>query len=262
MTNPFTDLKVLPGYDAGFAYAWRVSEGLEDPGPWQFTMEESVTAPDDFHAISPVLTDKYVWHDGTRRIPAKESSLYYRVKLVTSTATYYSSAVGPWGDLARRDYLLIKEMMRKEVLHARTLAGTLCSLWVKNVYGPKCPVCLDPITGTVRNSKCPACMGTGYAPPYHGPYGFWMTFSPTNAKLDFTEDGAGTVQDSPYTIRMIGGLTVRKGDVVVDPRSDIRYVILASQDIAELRRVSTVQQLAAQEIPTTDIIYKLTANIK
>ena len=257
MSNPLT-LHVLPGYYSGFSFSWAVGGGLPDLGPWFFTIEESQGTGDTFVPISPRLKDTYHWADSVRRIPEKDANLSYRVRLETASDVYTSHPVGPWLDIKRRDYLLIKDVMRREVLHARTLGGTTSALWVKNIFGPRCTVCLDPVTNSVRNSKCPVCMGTGFAPPYHGPYQMWTSFSVSNAQLEFTEDGSGTNQDKPLSVRMIGSVGIRKGDVVVDSANDKHYMVMSSQDLAELRRIPVVQDLAVSEMPTTDIAYKLT----
>ena len=257
MSNPISSLVVTPGYDAGFSFTWQVAGGLEDPGPWRFTVEESATTADNWKTISPVLVDTYAWADTVRRIPDKDAVLYFRIVLQTGCTVYSSDPVAPWGQLTRREYLLVKDIMRREVLHASTLAGTTGNIYIKNVYGPRCPVCIDPITGVIRNSKCPSCMGTGYAPPYHGPYTMWLTFTPNNGKIEFTDDGSGTYQERDFTIRAIGCLPLRKGDAIIDPTQDKRYIILNTKNEAELRRVPIVQSIAVSEAPTTDAIYKL-----
>ena len=257
MNNVVTQLVVKPNYGNGFSFSWQVYGGLADPGPWQFTVYESPTTPDKWVAVSPTLTNVFEWSDTVRRIPDKDAILYFKVVMVTPKGTYESPVVAPWGVLNRKDYLLGKDIMRREVLHAKKMAGILGSAWIRNVYGPKCKVCTDPVTGVVRNSKCPSCLGTGYSPAYHGPYSTWFTFSPKEVKLEFAEEGNGTYQDRGHTVRTIGTIHLRKNDVLIDIDQDKRYIVMASKFEAELRRVPLVQTVLVSEAPTTDIIYKL-----
>lgn len=261
MSTPITGLIVKPGYARGFEFSWAVSGGFEEPGPWRFTVEESAGVMDNFVPISSVLVNVFAWADELTRIPSKSTVLYYRVHMRTPQHEYYSDVVGPIGTVERRDYLIIKDVMRREVLHARTLAGIKADLWVKNIYGPKCTVCIDPISGTIRNSKCPVCYGTGYVPPYHGPYTMWFTFSPTDNKLEQVEDGSGTYEERQNEVRVVGTMVIRKGDVLVDPEDDKRFMVLGSQNLAEVRRIPVVQQVMVSEMPTTDVIYQLTGGV-
>ena len=261
MNSPFTGFIVKPNYNGGFEFSWSISGGLDDRGPWQFTVSESIGVMDDFHAISPVLTNAYAWGDSVRRIPSKSTELYYQVSLHTPTGSYLSAVVGVGRELLRRDYSLIKDIMRREVLHARTLAGVEADLWVKNVYGPRCTVCTDPISGAIRDSKCPSCFGTGYSPPYHGPYRMWFTFNPTDNKIEMVEDGSGTYEEGKNSVRVVGTMVIRKGDVLVVPADDKRFMVLGSQNLAEIRRIPVVQQAEISEMPTTDIIYQIVGGL-
>ena len=253
-----SELIVRPSYGFGFSFSWKVQGGCEDLGPWEFTVEESVTTADNWHPVSPTLVGVFEWSDTVRRIPDKDSVLYFRVRFHTQRATYFSAAVAPWGTLNKREYLIAKDIMRREVLHARTLAGVMGSVWIKNIYGPRCTVCLDPITGTIRNSKCPVCFGTGYVPPYHGPYDLWFTFTPKDGKIELSEDGSGTVQPKPFNIRAIGTLPIRHQDVIIDRAEDKRYIVSNTKMEAELRRVPIVQTIVASEAATTDAVYQFT----
>ena len=252
-------LELTPSYYYGFAFAWSVASDFTDPGPWVFAVQRAYNVPDDWDEFSPPLANRYRWQDTTRTLVSKDTVLYFRVRLVTPKGTYYSEPVAPFGTLSRREYLLIKEIMRKETLHARTMAGFLGDFYIRNVYGPRCPVCLDPITGDIRSSNCPACLGTGYVPPYHGPYQMWMTAAGGDAgdATTFSSDGSGTVEPRNITVRTVGSLAIRTGDVLIKPDHDKRYIVKTSDMVAELRDVAVIQSITGSEASKSDPIYRL-----
>lgn len=237
-------------------YAWEVSQGLADPGPWRFTVEEGESPDGPWTTISPVLT-VYGWTQANPRTVGKDEVLYYRVVMTTPVNTYTSTVIMPYGDLGRREFLIARELMRKELLAARKFEGVEGQLWMVSTFGPKCTACLDPITGMIRDGYCPACLGTGRAPPYHGPYDMWFKFSTGQRKLEFNGDGKGTVQPANYKIRCIGAPPIKTNDLVVDAGSGKRYYVDTVVVLAEVRRQPIVQELLAHEAPLSDVSYKV-----
>ena len=258
MTNPFTQAHVRPHYADGFLFSWELSQSFHDAGPWRAFVEQAPSPDGPWQALSPELTRTCRWTaPGGLRV-GKDPVLYFRIRLVTASASYFSPVITPYGELNRREYLIAREVIRKEILHMRTLAGVMTRVWLVSTFGPRCRYCIDPISGDVRDSACPHCMGTGRDPAYYGPYDVWTSFSNEQRQLQMKGDGLGTVAPSPFTVRLAGGPQMKKNDVVIDPGSDTRYYVDAVQTAAELRRVPLVQLLQVHEAPTTDIVYKVT----
>jgi hypothetical protein len=258
MATPFTKVTVLPSYAEGFTFTWEISKGFADPLPWRFTVEEGPGSDGPWTALSPEVVNIFAYVEiDKRRVLTKDLVLFFRIKLETPQGTYYSEVRTPYGDLNRREYLISRDIMRREVLQQRTMAGIQAILWVKNIYGLKCPFCRDPITGDITTTNCKYCLGTGYLPPYTGPYHIWATFSPTSRNIEVKSDGEGLQQVYSWQVRMIGFPYVKDQDIVVDLAQDKRYIVDGIQHLMEIRRISLVQTLRVLELPMSDPVYKL-----
>jgi hypothetical protein len=258
MVEPFNRVTVLPSYAEGFTFSWVISQGFSDPLPWRFTVEEAPTSEGPWTDLSPVVTNVFAFAEtDKRRVLTKDMVLFFRVRLVTPHNTYYSAVRTPYGDLDRREYLLVREIMRREVLQQRTLAGTRSYIWIKNITGLLCPHCIDPVTGDITTTNCKFCLGTGRLPPYHGPYEIWTTFSPTSRNIEVRGDGNGLQQIYSWQVRVIGFPYIKDNDIIVDAVQDKRYIVDGIQHLMELRRVAVVQVVRVTELPMSDPAYKL-----
>ena len=257
MMDPITRFTVVPDYNTGAVFTWEVSKGLRDPGPWTFQVELAEGPDGPWSAISPVLSLTARWQDPVVRRAGKDHVFFYRLTLRTSTAVYRSSVITPYGDLGRREFLLARDVMRREYLHCKTLAGNEIDLWLVSTWGPPCTVCLDPITGNITNTNCPQCLGTGHEIPYNGPYTLYGLFSTTKNETSMATDGTGLRQPGNKEVRAIGALMAKKNDVVVPRKGGERYYVDDVESIVELQTIPVVQRMTVRQVPQTDIIYTL-----
>jgi hypothetical protein len=257
MADPFDRVQVLPSYERGFTFLWTISPGFSDPMPWTFHVEEGHTDTGPWEDLSGEIQDIYAWVEPTRRrIQAtKDPSLFFRVKLRTQTGTYYSHVKTPYGDLERREYLIVQDIMRRVVLEQRYLAGVCTQLWSKAAWGAKCTECRDPVSGAVTNADCEKCFGTGRQPAYHGPYEVYMTFSPQ--QRDKKQKADGPAQIYSRQVRMVGFPAMKDDDIIVDPEDGKRYIVDGVVHQTEIRKVPVVQTAIAHELPTSDAAYRL-----
>lgn len=254
------DFQVYPGFYAGFAYSWSVSCKNNDPRPWTFQVEESMTGFDQFHPISPPIENGFAYEEdpAVRRRYNKDAKLYFRVRMQAANGkVYHSPTRTALGDLALQEFLYAKEIMRKELLQMRNMSGVPIHIWRKIQEGTPCTNCLDPITKEVLDPDCPVCLGTKYVSGYHGPYPSFGTFSVTNSHKQHAKDGAGIDEDRIHDIRLISRPTLVREDVLVDLTSDRRYVMTTSASELELRRIPVIQVIKAVEAEASCIIYKL-----
>lgn len=260
--NPFTSIQILPGYATGFTFVWDLLQGFKDPLPWTFAVYQS-DAQDEgpWNKISPDLVNRFSWPESGKRVISKDPVLFFRISLTTPDGTYYSHTKAPYGELDRREYLIAREIMRREVLQMRKLSGVPTQLWVKSVVGAPCTKCTDPVTGTPLSGACSDCMGTGKSPAYHGPYMLWATFSPAQRNTEMKKDGAGLSQQYNFNVRLVGFPYIKDNDVLVDTRSDKRYYVDGVKHLTELRRIPIIQTAMCREIPTSDPAYKLGMNV-
>jgi len=247
---------VLPDYGAGFAFHWRMRGGFNDPMPWRYRVQMSLSQEGEWHDISPEIVDSMAWKSPDRIRVNKSSVLFFRLVMDTPSGHYESDARTPYGDLSRDEFLIAREIMRREVLHMSKMAGVECKVWSVANYGPRCPHCLDPITGHSRDNHCRYCLGTGFYPAYRGPFGVWCLFTENNQhQLKEGADGNGMQEEKSFNIRMVNCIPVKKNDIIHDDRSAKRYYVSQVQSSAELRRVPLVQTVVASEIAVTDPAY-------
>ena len=252
---PIARVRVLPDYGRGFAFTWEVAGGFNDPGPWQFIVQMAPSPEGDWRDISPILTNVYAWRStGPFRIN-KEFVLYFRVLMRTGNTIYPSLPVTPYGDLDRREFLIGKDVMRREVLHSKNLAGVEVDLWSVSTWGPRCD-CKDPVTGHVRDSNCKWCLGTGRYPAYFGPQKMMLSFS-TDAAHSKVNSNDGTHETRTFEALAIGNPVLKKGDVVVDVGQDKRYVVGVASVVSEVRRIACLQRIGFDEAPLNDPIYRI-----
>ena len=238
-------------------YSWELSGGFNDPAPWVFIVQNGHTQDGPWEDISPELVNVVAWMDeGGKHLYGKSNILFFRVVLKTKRRTYFSAAVQPYGDLGRREFLLAREIMRRECLRARVLAGVECDVYIRSTFGPKCTHCIDPITGYVRDDSCRWCFGTGRFPAYFGPHKMMLSFSPdTTHNKESSNDG--THETKSFEVLAIGNPVLKKGDVIVDPRQDKRYVVGVASVVSEVRRIPCLQRLGFDEAPISDPIYRI-----
>ena len=242
---PLAALEILPYHGQGFIFRWELNESFSAPSPFAFVVQMAPTPSGPWESISGSLLDVYYWAD-ERKPVGKTASRNYRVVLVDGSGrSYASQPVMPFGDLSLREFLI-----------ARMMAGTRGQVWIAAEYGTKCPKCLDPITGQVRDSHCSRCHGTGFYPSHYGPFEMWLSFSQSQHGMTHDEAG-GTKDDKPFQVRVIGTPRLKKNDVLRDVASGKMYYIQTVANAAEIRRIPIVQQLMVSEAATTDQCYDL-----
>lgn len=254
---PISAVRISPNYLGGFLYSWEVDGGFNDPAPWCFEVQKGSTEQGPWETISPRLVNTIAWKDrGGKSLYGKSNVLYFRVALETPRGRYFSHAVQPYGYLSRREYLLAREIIRRETLRAKVLAGVECDVYIRSVFGPKCTHCIDPVTGDVRDSNCRHCLGTGRDPAYFGPFKMMISFS-TDAAHSKHNSNDGTHEIRTFEAMAIGNPVLKKGDVVVDTRQDKRYVVGIASVVSEVRRVACLQRIGFDEAPLSDSVYRI-----
>lgn len=257
MGYPFDSVTILPGYAGGFTFMWDLAGDFTEPLPWVFKVQEGPGPEGPWKDISPELETVTAWRDDNKRILGKDPVLYFRVVLSTPEHNYTSHIKTPYGDLPRREYLIVKEIMRKEALQQRTMSGVYSKLWSIAVWGPKCTSCVDPISGRQLKTNCPDCYGTGRRPGYHGPYGIWTTFSPLRRNPEQKPDGTGVNQVYSRSVRIIGFPYIKDYDIICVKDTDKRYIVDGVANITEIRGVPVIQSVMVKELPMSDPAYRL-----
>jgi len=252
-------LYVLPNYYAGHTYTWDVEKEFTDPGPWTFIVQENETgkedADDEWVDLSEPLTNLFSFTDTFKVLHTKDFLHIYRVVMTTPKGTYYSTAVGPYNELPRKDFLIAREIMRKELLDMREWGGVPIGIWKMNVTGERCTECTHPTTGQVIDPDCPWCSGTGTKEGWHGPYQGFAKFTPRQSNK--TIDELTMTDPQIFQVRTLAYPFLIRNDLLVDMTSDRRYSIEKVESAAEVRRIPIIYNLTVSEIVLSDSRYRL-----
>ena len=256
--NPFRTIEITPSYALGFGFAWEMDPAFDAAAPWTFQLEESETQAGPWKALSPELVGVYAWGETGPRLAPKDPVLYFRIRLTAAGRTHYSHVMSPYGDLGRREFLIVRDIIRQELLQQRKMSGVQGAIWRKAIFGPLCTACTDFVTEEPTSSTCKVCWGTGRVPGYHGPYPLWVTVSPDNRRKHMTDNDQTGVKE-PYANlgRVVGTIRLKKDDIVVDTAADRRYFVDDVQNLLEIRRYPVVQQATLNQIASTHPAYQL-----
>jgi len=219
-------------YDPSHIYTVEWSDTLA--GPWQ-PYSEPTTAD---HTTAFKLDT------------VRDYNRYFRVTDGQTASTPRSY----FADLPRREFLLVKEMQRKEVLALRTLSGSPLTVYQRTHIGKACE-CKDPVTGDIRDPQCAVCNGTGKLDAYSKIEDRWGSFSAVKHSEENQQD-ADVTDTQKHQLNMVSVPVQRHGDVVKDNGTGKYYEVSQVQQGTELRRVPVVQTAVVNEITNTKRVPK------
>lgn len=242
--------------------SWEMDRAFHDPRPWIFQLQFSPsgldTSTDWINVGSPVENTLYAEDDQRHTSEyGKRLLTYYRVILTTPLRTYVSTPTDTYGLLDEPDWILAREIIRKENLRHRYVSRS-GYLLKRMRFGERCTNCTDPLAGEILNSKCPECNGVGFKVGYHAPIPMIMDLS-TDAIAE-QRNGASTGPSRVANVmgRTLGSPPLAKEDVWVDARSDQRWFADgAIAHAAEWRGVPLIVSVELSLAPFSHQVYKI-----
>lgn len=240
---------------------WQLDPLFQEPGRRTFQLQVGKTGINeatDWKNVGDPVVDSYVAVDPAWRLSGYDLLTHYRVVLTTPTATYTSQPANCWGELNERDWVLAREIIRKEQLRHKfvSVPGYLIKIMRS---GKACPRCRDSLTKEVTDSYCPICGGTGFEVGYHPPLPMqcW-DLSPQIIQEHTDSEMRGTTrQNAVVTARVIGFPALNRYDVWVNSASDERWVVDTIQVVAAMRGVPLVYQVQLHLLPFSDNTYAI-----
>lgn len=240
---------------------WQLEPEFNAPGPYVFQLQFGRTGlrdAADWQNIGPPVVNGYLAEDPTWREMGSTLLSHYRVVLQAASETYVSQAASCFGELPERDWLLSRELIRKESLrHERVSAPGYLIKPMR--YGTPCPRCRDPLTQEITDSNCPVCSGTGFEIGFHPPLPLqcW-DLAPVSVVEDVDAQLKGATRENPYTTaRVIGFPAVNTEDIWVNAGSDERWRVDAIQVTAAIRGVPVVYQIKMGLLPFSNAAYAI-----
>lgn len=240
---------------------WQLERTFNEPGPYVFQLQLGKTGlrdATDWVNIGPPVVNGYTASDPAWREAGYDLLDHYRVVLTTPTSVYVSQAANCYGDLPEKDWLIAREIIRKEQLRFKYVAvpGYLLKPFR---FGKACRRCRDQLTQEVLDSDCPVCNGTGFEVGYHPPLSLqcW-DLSTQTIQEDVDSQLKGMTRQNPYiTARVIGFPAINKSDIWVNGSSDERWLVETIKIEAAIRNVPIVYQIQMGLLPFSNTAYAI-----
>jgi len=240
---------------------WQLERTFNDPGPYVFQLQLGKTGlrdSADWVNIGPPVVNGYNAYDSDWREAGYDLLDHYRVVLTTPTSVYVSQAANCYGDLPEKDWVIAREIIRKEQLRFKYVAvpGYLLKPFR---FGKPCTRCRDQLTQEVLDSDCPVCNGTGFEVGYHPP----LALQCWDLSTQTIQEGVdaqlkGITRENPYiTARVIGFPAINKNDIWVNGSSDERWLVETIQIAAAIRNVPLVYQIKMGLLPFSNTAYAI-----
>lgn len=240
---------------------WELERAFNDPGPYSFQLQGShagVPRADDWINIgSP--TSSFFAQDHGQRLYGKTMTWHYRIKLTTTKGIYYSPIANVLGLLNKHDWLIVREILRKEQLAHKIFSSVRGYLLKARRYGPECTQSRyrevnDQFTDEIIDTNCPLCYGTGFSGGYYPATEYYALLTQEKSRESRSEK-TGTSKDVVLQGRFLGTLPLIQNDVWVNIGSDERYYLHSVAEAAEWKSVPVVYSAELRLAPFTDAVY-------
>ena len=227
----------------------------EVQGPYNFYLEWAEHPDDDFITVAGPSVDNILIDTEQRRWSKLPHSVY-RIRLEASNGVFYSDVNPVTGELNRHDWLIAKEIIRREYLRLQRYVGTEGLYLGRMQWGPLCTECTDYNTEMVSNPNCTTCYGTGFIGGYYPASTLWVGEDRTNVRSQ-RQDGVGVVNDQSQTARVVAFPFLTAQDVWVNPTTGERWIIQTKQEVAAMRGKPLIWDIELRLEQPGSIIYSI-----
>lgn len=250
-------------FSSGARISWIINPRFVDPGTWEFQIQVSNSGFDQRQETAlwsniGVATENNCQVVVESPVLRQAEFRSFRVKLTTENGIYYSPPVNRMGVLNRREWVIAREILRKERLSHR-FSGVEGFILRPRLDGENCPRCLDPMTDEVTDLKCPVCFGTGKRCGYYPPIACaHVIFGPEVSETKLSEDSIGRTElKNAKKGRIILSPPIYSRDVWVNRMTDERYVLRGIEHQVKIKDVPLIGDAVFVLLPPTDPVYKV-----
>lgn len=257
--TPFFEMIVKNSPMGGSMIVWGLKRDFHDPLPYQFELYWSETPTGGFTRVdTPALINTYWAVDPERRLFAVDIESYYAIRLVTPSGEYWSYASNANANWNKKDWLIAREICRKEFLLNRKFTGWDGFLLKRKIWGIKCPRCADFDSQEPRDGHCLVCFGTGKDGGYWAPFPtFTYNMKDGPAAFKQHDDNAAMVETLIFqNMRMLGYPHISTNDVFIHYGSGRRFFVRPVNIAAEIKGVPIIYTCELRQAPFTDVIYE------
>jgi len=185
------------------------------------------------------------------------NDIFYRVVVDDGIQEYNSKPESTLGILNQREWLLARDIIRKEYLRLLKYVGARGYLLKRRHYGPRCPTCIDHDVEEPVTSQCTSCFGTGYLGGYYNGLLYYLDLSGTTTSED-VKTPFGTVDNKQRTARCVAYPRIDSYDIWVDATRNKRHVLRKITTAVEMRGQPLVYVIEdMRELPASRIEYQI-----
>jgi hypothetical protein len=233
---------------------WQMKTSFRPDGPVDFYIDKARSGG-EWEEIAGPITDDCLHIDPVRWNWNKDMNTFYRIRYDSGTEEWvYSVPVRAIGGWDRRDFALMKAIVRKELLTYNKL-GLTGVLLKRRDWGQLCATCAEFDTGEAVDGQCPECFGTGISGGYYAPIP--KTVLPLDKNQQRQTTKMALNDDTQRSVRCVAYPTlIKDNDLWLDDSNGTRWTVRGVKTVAELKGVPLVYQLVLKRIPMTDIIYR------
>lgn len=234
---------------------WLDEQRFTDPGPYDFYLQWAERQGGEFVDVAGPTSGNSLFDPEPRQF-AKIPLSAYRVRLATPLGEYFSDPVLALGSWNRHDYLIARDVVRREYLRLTRYVGSRGSHLARRSWGTKCPRCTDFHTGMVADSNCNVCYGTGFVGGYYLPITLWVEQGTVEIR-EKHDESAGVRADTVQTARAVAFPYLVSKDVWVNDETDARWSIESKRVLAELRGVPLVLGIELRLFEPSSVAYEI-----
>jgi len=257
--TPFFEIIVKNSPLGGSMIVWGLKRDFADPPPYKFEVYWAETPTGKFEKIdSPVLINTYWAVDPERRLFALDIESCYAIRMVTSVGEYWSYASNANANWNKKDWLIAREICRKEFLMNRKYVGWDGFLLKRMIWGAPCPRCADFDTKEAKDGSCLACFGTGKDGGYWAPFPtFAYQMEPGPVQFKQVDDNSALTENTIHqNMRVLAYPNLATNDVFIHYGSGRRFFIRPVNVAASIKGIPIIYTCEMRLAPYTDVIYQ------
>jgi len=252
---------------------WKLREFFTDPLPHTFQLQRNYYLDSELESsssssssgqgvdiegcwidVGEAVQNTTFVYDKTRVLFGKTPRILYRVKLTTPNGTYYSPVAQIFGNLTKRQWLLARSIVRKNLLQPKQLPKTSGYILKRKLHGTICPVCMDPYLNAPTDPDCEYCNGTGKVDGYCAGFErILINRSPITSRIQESE--LGTINDKIISGIMLGIPIIETNDIWIE--NVYRWRIIETKNLVEIQNVPIFVQVTMELLPYTDRVYSI-----
>jgi hypothetical protein len=252
----------------GNMIAWELFPNFNTPGPYHFYVDFGRPGTNEWEPLNqqPVV-DSCAFYDTTQWHWDQLIDFYYRVRLVLPSTVdqsgvcqvHVSQPQQANGFLSKRDWLMAREICRKEYLVQRKRANVTNVGWIlkRRRWGTSCDRCKEFDTTEVQSTSCPRCWGTGFLGGYFRGVDFRITMEAPWAREFKRDENVSLTNNIQRLGRVVAYPYLDTNDVYVRRDTGERFYVNNLSSIAEISGVPIVLKVEVRLAPVTDIIYNI-----